>query len=259
MPLSPARPPDDRPTARPDVPSPPHAPGSRAGGVQLKTSLFAAAVALAATCWLGDRASAAMLTTVVWAPDGSADGTGTGTLPGSNTVTYTTAVGFNAGTSLGVNWDLPLGTDGAVSDGVTSKTAGVLGGPAGGSVQTITFTQTVVNPVFLANFLNPGDVFDFGPNAITLLDSLNASAAGNVVSATAATDGFDDGFGVMIAGTFGPGTPLVFTYTSDGIGPDGLQSVAFTVGVFTVPEPASLTLVGLAAAGVTARRLRRRS
>lgn len=196
-------------------------------------------------------ARADILDTVNWAPDSSVDGTGTGVLAGTNTVTYTTAVGFNAGETFPLDWASYLGTAGATGGSVTYQSGGALGGASNGTPQTITFSSSVAQPVLLVNYLGgpPGvyaaDVFDFGSNSFSLLSSYNAVAVGNVVSATTATtDTANDGFGIQFFGTFGPGNPLQFTYTSDGQGPDGLQTVSFTVGIpVPVPEPDSLTLL----------------
>jgi hypothetical protein len=207
------------------------------------------------------------LITVVWAPDSTVDGTGTGTL-GAHTVTYTTAIGFNAGTSgTGELWASDLGTALATGGSVTSDTRAVLGG-AGvpGTTETITFSSSIVDPVLLVNFLggpvsNLGDTFNFGANSFTLLSSFNAMASGNTVSSTTPTDTANDGFGLRFNGTFGPGTPLQFVYTSNGLGPDGLQTVGFTVGIASVPEPTSLVpfAVGLASICMFACARRRRA
>jgi hypothetical protein len=214
---------------------------------------------------------AVTLDTVNWAADTTVDGTGTGVLGGSNTVSYTTAVGFNAGTeSINNLWATNLGTAAATGGSVSFQTGGILGGAAAttgpGTTQTITFSSTVVKPILLVDFLGgPGtttgvfanDSFNFGTNGFTLLSSHNATASGNIVSSTTAvTDSADDGFGIQFAGTFGPGAPLQFIYTSDGRGANGLQTVAFTVGV-AVPEPASIGILLSGIIGIALLRRRR--
>jgi hypothetical protein len=79
---------------------------------------------------------------------------------------------------------------------------------------------------------------------LTLLSSNNATLSGSVITFGAgASDSVNDGFAVMITGTFGPSTPLSFGYS---VAPSaGVDSIAITLG--EVPEPASL---GLAFAGV---------
>lgn len=118
-----------------------------------------------------------------------------------------------------------------------------------------------MKPVLLVNFLSLRDVFNFGTNSFTVLSSHNATTVGNIISATTSvTDSADDGFGIQFAGTFGPGTPLQFTYSSGG-GPDGLATVAFTLGT-PVPEPPSDSLAAmgtLITIGVFAARLGRRN
>jgi hypothetical protein len=200
-------------------------------------------------------AYAGILDTVNWAPDNTVDGTGTGVLGGANTVTYTTAIGFNAGESFfGFDWASYTGTSAATGGSVTFNSAAGLGGSAAGTTQTITFSAPIVKPILLVNFLGdnggaPGlDVFDFGTNSFTLLSSNNAVAAGNVISGTTPHDTADDGFGIQFANMFGPGNPLQFTYKSDGLGLDGLQTVSFTVGTplsSAVPEPATFALLGI--------------
>jgi hypothetical protein len=203
-------------------------------------------------------ASASMavtLDTVNWAADTKVDGMGTGMLGGSNTVSYFTTVGFNAGEeSINNLWATNLGTAAATGGSVSFQTGGILGGPvsAAPATQVITFSSTVVKPILLVDFLGgPGatggvfanDSFDFGTNGFTVLSSHNATALGNIVSSTTAvTDSADDGFGIQFVGTFGSKTPLQFRYTSDGLGSDALQTVAFTVGV-PVPEPTSASVL----------------
>ena len=198
---------------------------------------------------LAGQADAALLT-VEWAPDGSNDGAGAGLL-GATTVTYTSAPGFNAGTTLGgQDWAAFAGTGGGTDGAVTSQTGGVLGGPSIAASQTITFSSATANPILLVNFLDQSDVFNFGANAFTLLDSNNATLAAPIIFGSgSAADNPDDGFAVQFAGTFGPGTPLSFLFSSNGAGADGLQTVGFTVGiqqVAAVPEPATLTSAAIA-------------
>ncbi len=220
--------------------------------------------------WAGPGiAWASSLDTVNWAPDITVDGTGTGVLAATNTVTYTTAVGFNAGVTYPEDWANPvtfLGTAGATGGAITYPSGGVLGGAASpGTLQTITFSAPVVQPTLLVAYLGgqstyAADTFDFGANSFTLLSNHNALAVGNVVSGTVLdTDLSSDGFGIRFSGTFGPGTPLQFNYTSNGAGGNGLQSVAFTIGIPLVPEPSSFVLCGLGAAGlfIAARRRRK--
>jgi hypothetical protein len=195
---------------------------------------------------------------VNWAPDSIADGKGKGVLGGTNMVTYTTAVGFNAGETNFQDWASYAGTSAATGGSVTFKLGAGLGGGAAPTTQTVTFSAPIAHPILLVDYLgdNGGgsgsDVFDFGSNSFTLLSSHNAVAAANVVSGTTPHDTANDGFGIQFAGTFGPGSPLQFTYKSDGLGPDGLQTVSFTIGIppASVPEPSTLALLGIGGLGL---------
>jgi hypothetical protein len=207
--------------------------------------------------------SDAALLTVEWAADGSNNGMGTGTL-GGTTVTYTSAPGFNSGTTLGgQNWAALTGTGGGTDGAVTSQTGGVLGGTSTGFTQTIGFSSDTASPILLVNFLDGSDVFNFGANAFTLLDSNNATLASPlVIGSGSAADNPNDGFAAQFAGTFGPGTPLTFLFSSNGAAADGLQTVGFTVGLqpAAVPEPstfASAGIAGLIGCGFVWRRRRR--
>ena len=208
---------------------------------------------------------AGTLITVNWASDSTVDGTGTGVLNGTNQVSYTTAIGFNAGESFPTSlWATSLGTAAATGGAVTFDTCGVLGGGVGGTTETISFSQAIVNPILLINFLGgpsgyAADSFNFGNTTFSLLSANNATASGNVVSSKmAVTDSANDGFGIQLNGTFGPANALVFAYSSDGLGSNGLQTVRFTIGTAAVPEPSGLILLGLGFCGVLGYGWRRR-
>ena len=179
------------------------------------------------------------LDTVDWAASSTNNGMGTGQLDGI-TVSYQSAPGFNSGNTDPEDWPSYQGTDAATA--VTFQTGGVLGGgTAPGTTETISFSAEVSNPVLLVNFLGglghtfDGDSFDFGANSFTVLSAFNATQTGNTMAATTSvTDSADDGYAIQFNGTFGPSNPLSFTYTSNGMGQDGLQSVAFTIGI---PSP----------------------
>jgi len=188
------------------------------------------------------HAAGGPLDTVNWAPDGTVDGTGTGTLGGTTNVTYITNAIFNASQTFSIDWDSSLATDGAVGSGATN----LLGGAMGASLftptqQTITFDAPVINPILLVDFTDAGDSMDFGPLSIALLDSNNASLVGSTMTFAGSTDSADDGFALQIFGSFGSGVPLTFQYISSD---PGANSVAFTIGVpSTAPEPGTFALL----------------
>jgi hypothetical protein len=190
--------------------------------------------------------------TVNWVADSTNDGMGTGQLDGI-TVNYQSASGFNSGETIAENWPSYQGTNAATS--VTFQIGGILGGGTTGTTETISFSASVANPILLVNFLGglnsphfDGDLFNFGVNSFTVLSEFNATQSGNTMAATTSvTDSADDGYAIKFDGTFGPGNPLSFTYTSDGLGQDGLQTVGFTIGTTSVsgsvPDSGSTALL----------------
>jgi len=197
-----------------------------------RRALAVGAVASGAVLGFGALPASAApgVTTVTWAPDGSVDGAGTGTL-GGTTIAYTTAVGGNAGLTLGFNWNTSLATNGAVGAGASSLTAGVLGvnGP-GSQTNTITFSAPVVNPTIYVTFTDSGTSLNFGTLPVTLLDSNNASLTGSVVSFAGSGNSANDGFAGVVTGTFGPGSPLTFSYVTT----NSLDTATFTLAF---PQP----------------------
>jgi hypothetical protein len=106
------------------------------------------------------------------------------------TVTYTSAIGYNARVWVFENWAAYQGTGAATGGSVNNESGGVLGG--GPSIQTqtktITFSQTIIEPILLVNYLGgppdlyAGDTFNFGTNLFTVLSSHNVTFAGSVIS-----------------------------------------------------------------------------
>lgn len=203
-----------------------------------------------------------VIETVNWADDVALDGAGAGTLAnGGITVNYTTVVGVgNAGVRLIPNdWGMAFGTDGAMGMGVTHPSGGILGTiPGAPQPQAITFSSPVTNPILYINFGVPSATMDFGPLALTFLDSFNAQLNGSQVTFLGSTNSFHDGFAAIVHGTFGPGNPLTFDFQTTA----SFDSVGFTVSNSTpVPEPTSLCLMalGLATYGCVVRARRRRT
>jgi hypothetical protein len=197
-------------------------------------------------------ARAVFVDTVDWAPDGTVDGTGTGTL-GAVTVTYTTVVGGNAGISFAVDWNNSLPTNDAVGTGVTNQEAGVLGTLGVAALQIISFSGAVTDPILYVNFVDDGTSIDLAGLSFTELDANNASFSGSVYTFAGAVNSTNDGFAVLLSGTFGPGTPVTFTYTT----PNAVDTVGFTVGT-SVPEPGSVALLGIGGLGLLGYGWRRR-
>jgi hypothetical protein len=199
--------------------------------------------------WGAGQAYALPVDTVDWAAKGTNDGMGSGTLAGGTiTVSYISQAGFNSGETIPEAWASYLGTAGAVPGGVTHQTGGVLGGAVTATLEIINFSAPVVNPILLVNYLGPdqGEKFNFVANSFTVLSIHDATANGNTITGVNDTDSPDDGFGLQFNGSFGPGNSLLFTYTTDGGGPDGLQTVGFTIGLppATTPEPSTFVLMG---------------
>ncbi len=199
---------------------------------------------------LPGAAHATFLNTVNWSVDGTPDGIGTGVLNGTNTVTYTTAVGSAAGTTIAENFNTSLATAGTVGTGATFLTAGVLGTANLNSLsittETITFSQAITNPILLLNIASANEALSFPANSlpVTVLASHNAQLVPtNVITFGGATGTVNDGLALQLTGTFGPGNPLVFNFSSSA----AFSTLAFTVGTTStsVPEPASMTLSGI--------------
>jgi len=205
------------------------------------------------------RVQAQAYDTVNWAPKMTADGTGSGTLSGGTiAVTYTTVAGAqgNSGFTFTEPWTTSLATAAGVAGGVSHLLGGTLGELASPQIQTITFSGTVTNPIFLLNWADADTTYNFGSVPITFLSSNHAQLAGDIVTFVGAMNNPNDGFAAQLIGTFGPSNPLVFLSSAAG----GNATQVFTVGI-AVPEPSSLVLIGavfvpLTAASVWMRRRR---
>jgi hypothetical protein len=176
--------------------------------------------------------------TVSWAPDGSADGAGAGTLLGQ-TVTYSAIAVDDAGTSVALNWNTALGTNDAVGTGVSSQTAGMLG-VGTSAFQTVSFSSTVVDPIVYAAYGEPGTSLDFMDVPFTVLDAHNATRNGTLVDFdNASANTADDSFAARVTGTFGPGNPLLLLYYNYGA--TSTATMAFTIGVTDAPPTVTIT------------------
>jgi hypothetical protein len=194
-------------------------------------------------------AQAGTIDTVNWAADSTVDGAGTGTLAGGAiTVTYSTIIFGNAGTMIAENWDTSLATSGYAGGGVTNNSGGVLGttSPLSPYTESIQFSAAVANPVLLVNFGDNTTSFDFGSAPVTLLASHNASLSGDIVTFSGATNSANDGFALQLNGTYGPGSPLNFNYSTTRTGDIKFDSAGFTIAESSpAPEPATMWTLGL--------------
>ncbi|AFZ22841.1 PEP-CTERM putative exosortase interaction domain-containing protein [Cylindrospermum stagnale PCC 7417] len=195
------------------------------------------------------QAHGVVLNTVNWNADNTVNGTGTGILDGV-TVSYTTAITSNAGTTINNNnWNTSFATDSVGASILSGGALGINTSTSSTQTQTINFSGNIVNPVLLFNYLDGSTSFSFSGLTVALLDSFNASLSGSTVSPVGANNGFNDGFALKIFGNFGSANPLVFQ--TNALANAGPQTVAFTVGT-EVPEPASMIglLMGLSPFGV---------
>jgi PEP-CTERM motif len=197
----------------------------------------------------------AQLFSTTWATDSTVDGTGTGTL-GALTLTYTTLTGGTAGTSQSANWNILKATDGV---GATVSSAGILATTNAGAVtQTISFSNTILNPVLMISGADSTSTMDFsamGSSGVTftLLDSQHASfnSGTKIMTFPAAINSTHDGFALKLNGTFGPSNPIQFAYSTTA----ALDSTAFTIAA--IPEPSSLALLALGGLALRQRRKRK--
>lgn len=206
----------------------------------------------------------AALISVNWAADSTPDGLATGTL-GTRGVTFVSSDGaVNGGDTFTADWPNRAGTNGvagiAALAGANRNAIDWVAQTKG--FATITFTGgQVVNPIFLVDFTDPGETFDFADNlTINLLDHSPAGsvtiASGNVVTVNnAPTNGPNDGFAIQLVGSF---SSISF---DTNLALLSSQSVGFTIATegAVVPEPSTFAFVALALIALGARFRRSRA
>ena len=226
--------------------------------MRIRTSAFIAVASISMVLSGAARGGSA-LDTVNWVPSVSGNGQGTGTLAnGTITVNYFSVAAGNSGNTIPDNFATSPATASAVPNGLTHATAGVVGATTTApELEQIYFSSTVTNPTLLVNFTDTTAKWVFQGMTITLLSSNNAQVtAGVLVNFAGSSKSSNDGFAAIVNGTFGPATPISFFETTTA--PGGFDSQAFTIGIASVPEPASIVSGSLATLMVLGYAWRRR-
>ena len=108
--------------------------------------------------------------------------------------------------------------------------------------------------MILVNYTDPSASMDFGANTMTVLDANGTpTISGNRISLNGSNNG-NDGWAVQISGTFGVGTPLVFTFYNNNdtagitvVKPGGTgctPTTTTTVATTTTAPPTDYTSTG---------------
>ena len=200
--------------------------------------------------------------------DSTADGLISGTLGGisvsvDNEAVFAPTSLRNGGLFLSTNWSTNLGSDGVPgigSAGVLNEAATLDMGGAGFETTTITFSQAVVDPILLFNFVDDNfhefilepplplpTVLDFN------LASPNLSGNRLIIGANEGNNTVNSGFAIQFSGSYSQ-----MVWEASGIDGATPQSLGFTVLTTAVPEPSSsMILFFVSACGVMGRRSRK--
>jgi len=253
-----------------------------------------AGLAMAATMVVAAPTVASTISATTWNTISSQNlsNASAGTLvQNGNTITvgYTTGLGNGGGggtqlsgtTNLAVDWNnynptnaLTTGTGqavGALRIGFGTDNSG--GGYEATNLQTITFSQVVVNPYIYMIYAQGGVVYDFSAYTTTVLDSGGVSfsvpassgaATGRTVTGSFTTDSPNAGFILQLTGSF---TQIQFNVDASGRtgGPDNPSNSPYASSQITIVAPLSASsvpgagLAGLATVGLAgvSRRQRR--
>ncbi|MGA0287314.1 MAG: hypothetical protein ACO3QA_09800 [Phycisphaerales bacterium] len=205
------------------------------------------------------------------------------------TVGYTTGLGNGGGggtqlsgtTNLAVDWNnynptnaLTTGTGqavGALRIGFGTDNSG--GGYEATNLQTITFSQAVVDPYIYMIYAQGGVVYDFSAYTTTVVDSLgvnfsvpagSGAATGRTVTGALTTDSPNAGFILQLTGSF---TQIQFNVDASGRtgGPNNPSNSPYASSQITIVAPLTAAssvpgagVVGLATVGLAGISRRRR-
>ena len=255
--------------------------------LQVRSARLVLFSSLASAVLVAGSSDGAVVASIDWDnSDATANGVITGTLGGA-LVTLTTGSGNSGGTpafprnggvfiGTGTDWSVNIGSNdvpGISDPGVFNEAAIIDMGFDGSEGWTvISFSQPVINPTLLINFISAEAIhFDFDPTMplLSLVDSVPPFGAFGIpagigdgsfdpvnrvfVNSGVGDNSKDSGFAVRLTGTFseiGFNTVEGNSFLDEG-------TVAITV-VATVPEPSSFALVLLSTLGLTMARRRSR-
>ena len=202
---------------------------------------------------LGSTTHGASVNVATWVQNEQTGG-GNVTLNGSLAISLTTpAVPPNTGLAGFEDWTATPATNGYVTaQSPTSGNTWIAIGVGSSTLETITFSSPVVNPILLFSFGDPTVTYNFGAASLTLLSAHNAALSAGVLSFPGATDSDADGVALQVNGTFS-----TLTFTGNDVGRTDTQR--FTVAFRSVSEPSSWLMLstGVLAGAIASRRGRR--